>query len=236
MATRELTEECIILRVVPYKEIDCIVTFFSQNRGKLSGFAFGGLKSKKRFLGTLEQFNHIVLTYQEYPGYISLKESVLKKRFSNIHKNMHMLGIAVNCLKFVEQVHKGPPDSKKVFELILDLLNLLNSDVNVPFYLPLFFKARMCCVYGYFPTLDTCFNCSKDLKDEGGVFFMSEKKMRCKLCSKSKRGGIFLSKKDIELLRFVLSSSPSSWSKIDLKEHNKAKILFFLDKFVKVNL
>ncbi len=233
-AYKEFTEEAIIINVVPYREIDCIVTFFSEKKGKLSGFAFGGLKSKRRFLGTLEKLNYVVISYQEYKGYISLKEAALKKRFSGIYKDVNKLGMAINCIKFLVSVHKGPVDCENIFKIVLDFLNTLDSKANIPFYFPLVFKARLCSKYGYFPTLDKCLSCSKEIDSEGGVFFLKEKKIRCLRCAYKKRGGVYLSNSEIKKLSFVFGGSSFSLEKIrfDDKEVDKKKILFLLERFV----
>ncbi len=231
---REFTEEAIIVNVIPYREIDCIVSFFSEKKGKLSGFAFGGLKSRKRFLGTLEKLNYVVITYQEYKGYISLKEALLKKRFSSIHRDVNKLGMAINCIKFLLSVHKGPVDSEKVFKVVLNFLNILNSKVNIPFYFPLLFRARLCSEYGYFPTLDKCLDCFKRIGSEGGVFFLKDKKIRCLKCAHRKRGGIYLSSKEIKRLSFVFGASSLALEEVNFENEgvDKRKILFLLERFV----
>ncbi len=232
MPALESIEEVIVYNVAPYREIDCIVRFFSKQRGRSSGFAFGGLRSKRRFLGCLEKLNYITLTLQDYRGYTCLKEARLNKRFSNIHKNPQKLGIAFNCFKFIESVHKGPVDTHKVFSLLLELLNTLENTTEVPFYFPLFFKARLCAEYGYKPTFDVCFDCMKDLKGSGGIFFLEERKLRCKRCSEKRQGGFFLSSYMLEKLQLIFSSSPNNWLAIKIKNFEKNRILPFLDRFV----
>ncbi|MBL8952269.1 MAG: DNA repair protein RecO, partial [Myxococcaceae bacterium] len=61
-------EESIVLSGVDYGEADRIVTLFTVGRGRLSAFAAGARKSKRRFPGALEPGTHLKARLVERRG------------------------------------------------------------------------------------------------------------------------------------------------------------------------
>ncbi|HSC41785.1 MAG TPA: DNA repair protein RecO, partial [Candidatus Binatia bacterium] len=57
----------IVLRNRPYGESDKIVSFFTDKFGKLTGIAKGALRSRRRFVNSLEPFSLINLKFQDPP-------------------------------------------------------------------------------------------------------------------------------------------------------------------------
>ena len=55
----EFSERALVLRVGRFREIDAWVRLFSPIRGTYTAFAFGGLKSRRRFLGCLDPLNQV---------------------------------------------------------------------------------------------------------------------------------------------------------------------------------
>ena len=73
----EFSEQVLVLRVGTFREADCWVRFFSPTHGLLTGFAFGGRRSRKRFCGCLD---HLSLVHfrvsQGRQDYFCLQEGV----------------------------------------------------------------------------------------------------------------------------------------------------------------
>src|SRR2546425_1402449 len=57
----------IVLRARPYGESDKIVSFLTENYGKITGIAKGAKRSRKRFANSLEPFSLIDLRFQDRP-------------------------------------------------------------------------------------------------------------------------------------------------------------------------
>src|ERR671923_3096688 len=57
----------IVLRSRPFGESDKIVSFLSENYGKLTGIAKGAMRSRKRFVNSLEPFSLVNLRFQDRP-------------------------------------------------------------------------------------------------------------------------------------------------------------------------
>ena len=55
----------IVLRTRPFGESDKIVSFLTENFGKITGIAKGAMRSRKRFVNSLEPFSLVNLCFQD---------------------------------------------------------------------------------------------------------------------------------------------------------------------------
>ena len=62
------TTEAIILRTRAYAESDKIVTFLSDDAGKLTGIAKGAKNSRRRFANCLDPFTRVRVHFRTRPG------------------------------------------------------------------------------------------------------------------------------------------------------------------------
>lgn len=60
-------DQVIILRRQPYGESDLVVTFFSEQHGRMTGFAKSAKNSQKRFGSSLEPASIITLSFTQKP-------------------------------------------------------------------------------------------------------------------------------------------------------------------------
>src|SRR5436853_6862297 len=65
---REFATLALVLRTRPYGESDRIVTFLTEDHGKLTGIAKGAKNSRRRFGGTLEPFVRIRAVFRQRTG------------------------------------------------------------------------------------------------------------------------------------------------------------------------
>ncbi|HLT29189.1 MAG TPA: DNA repair protein RecO, partial [Myxococcaceae bacterium] len=61
-------DEALLLSAVDHGESDRVVTFLTRRHGRLSAFAAGARRSKRRFGGTLEPFMHLNILWVQGRG------------------------------------------------------------------------------------------------------------------------------------------------------------------------
>jgi DNA repair protein RecO (recombination protein O) len=161
----DFNEQVLVLKVGRFKETDCWVRLFSPSQGVMTAFAFGGSKSRRRFLGCLDSLNHVLFRIKLSRGgrYFSLEEGALLNGFPRLRMDTLRMGMAVNCLKFAEMVHVGAQGASSSYAMLLDLLTYLDRDGEVDPLLPLFFRAKVVCEQGYSPQVEACASCGMDL-------------------------------------------------------------------------
>ncbi len=235
----EFTDQVVVFKVVQFKEADCRVKFLSSSRGMLTAFAFGGAKSRKRFAGCLDFLNHVLFKVHSNRrgSYLCLLEGSLLHRFSTLQQNLPRLGMAVNCLKFLEAAHVGTGNASDVFKLFVKTLLLLDQAPWVPDSLPLFFRARLAAMYGYQAQVRYCQTCGRDLFASSQAFFaLAQGGVFCPVCLRDPSLGQSLSGADLEFLNSVFTADPAIWADQPSYSPARKNILHLIDRFVQIHL
>lgn len=213
----EWNDQALILRSGKFREADLWLKMLCRERGLLTLFAFGGAKSKKRFCGCLDVFNSLQCRVKSSTNgaFLNLQEAVLLDGPRNLRKNWRAMGIAANCLRFVESMSINPENAKECFILLEDLRKMLESRKDGPAFVPIFFRLRMASALGFAPDFACCCKCGHS---NGGrfMFRVDEGKIFCEKCApdahfKTRRYCIIINSQVLDLLRKIQYSVPSSW-------------------------
>jgi len=147
------TEKALVLKVGRFREADVWVRLLTPSRGVFNAFAFGGSRSRRRFVGCLDPFSHVLFTIGsgKRGNYTVLEEGSLLGNFPDIRKSSTKTGIAANCIKFVEAMEIGPSDGKQAYNLLLNTMVLLEEGGGSTEFVPWLFRARYAFDMGYTP-------------------------------------------------------------------------------------
>lgn len=214
----EFSEKALVLKVGRFREIDAWVRLFSPERGLYTAFAFGGLKSRRRFLGCLDAFNHVRFKVRRsgYRGYHCLTEAKLLDAPRVLRQEPARLGMAVNCLKFFEAVPLGSQGTAEAFALLRALLAALETTQALPSPLfPLFFRARMASLHGMLPGCARCAACGGPLGDRGAVCHVEAGRIVCPDCRDGHQGGGVrqpLGPEALALFDAAVTGDPGRWA------------------------
>ena len=236
----ESTEKTLVLKVGRFREVDAWVRLFSPRKGIFTAFAFGGSVSRRRFLGCLDPFNlvNFKVKHDTAKGYTYLLEGSLMASHPRLRQDADRLGMAVNCLKFLEAAHLGPSGSEHAFELLTDTLAALEQADAPSRLLPLFFRARMAFDQGFQPELTRCARCGADVIAQGAAqLFVEQGKLHCGGCRHWGHGAsVRLGGPALDVLRAVCELSPSQWAGLDVSAQARMECGRALDLFVEYHL
>ena len=211
----EFSEKALVLRVGRFREIDAWVRLFSPVRGAYTAFAFGGMRSRRRFPGCLESFNHVQFKVRcaQRQGYHCLTEAVLLDAPHRLRQDANRLGMAVNCLKFFEAVQVGPQGAADAYRLLRAMLAALEADAPPSSLFPVLFRARMTFAQGMLPSCDRCAVCGEPLGDQGAVCHVEPGKLLCGHC-RDDASGIHqhLSGAALSLMTLAVGGLPEDWA------------------------
>jgi DNA repair protein RecO (recombination protein O) len=211
----EFSEKALVLRVGRFREIDAWVHLFSPVRGGYTAFAFGGLKSRRRFLGCLDPLNHVRFKVRRsgLQGYPCLTEAKLLDAPRRLRQDPHRLGIAVNCLKFFEAVHIGPQGAAEAYALLRAMLAALEAETPPSALFPLLFRARVAFGQGLLPACDRCAVCGADLGPQGAVCHVEQGRLTCPHCRDTAPGVLQrLGPGALALMDAAVAGSPGDWA------------------------
>jgi len=235
----EFTEKTLILKVGRFREADCWVRLFSPNQGVMTAFAFGGSRSRRRFCGCLDSLNQVVFRIKPNRAgtYYCLEEGALVNGFSGIKNDSLRLGMAVNCVKFMEAVQIGPEGADAAYSLLLSVLDLLEGGFAATDMLPLFFRARVTFDQGYAPQIDRCHGCGRPLSQiDGPLVLLRKGRLSCRACRPRFEPGLPVSPDSARMLDRVAKLFPSEWDNGETDPKVKSECYRLIEGFVEYHL
>ena len=163
--------EAILLRRVTYSETDLVISFLTSSGGLVDGIARGARKSRKRFIGGLEPFHVLSITYKERArsqlAFVS--GSNIVREYENLTSSYDKLVISGYLCELVRELAKGTSGDEGVFALLDGALDRLGSAgetfelANVTCR----FELKLLRVLGFLPRLDACHSCERPLAAAG---------------------------------------------------------------------
>jgi DNA repair protein RecO (recombination protein O) len=236
----ESTVKALVLKVGRFREVDAWVRLFSPSKGLFTAFAFGASVSRRRFCGCLSPFNLLQAKIKtpRAGGYTYLMETVLLAGHQGLRQGPERLGMAVNCLKFLEKAHAGQAGSQTAYALLLGTLEALAECPCPSPLVPLLFRARLAFDQGLRPDFVACYQCGKNLDQAGAaVFLVQEGRLLCPDCRGRVGGpGISLGVKSLEFLRAVSHDSPRAWSGLIPDSRARGECALALEQFVQYHV
>ena len=236
----EWADHALVLRIGHFRESDLWLKMLCRKHGLLTLFAFGGSRSRRRFCGCLDVLNslHCRVKASGRGGFLNLEEAVLLGGPQSLRCNWRRMGLAANCLRFVEAMGVNDEGAGEAFQLVEDLRKTLEEADNVPSLLPLFFRLRFAGVLGFAPDLGKCGMCGASI---GGPaqFVVDEAQLRCPSCRAAAgpaRYGVELGAGGLDLLRHVQQEFPSGWHAEELPAADRRACAKVIDGFVQYHL
>jgi DNA repair protein RecO (recombination protein O) len=235
----DINTRAILLRRIHYGDYDLIVTLFTFDVGKLTVIAKSAKKSKKRFPGILELFNHLAVVYSQSQrqNMSLLKEAVLHDAYINIRADIHKTGYANYWVELIDFWLQEGNAQKALYDLLQEVLSALDKNKIANQTLNIYFQMKFLNLAGIKPNLLTCCKCQKQsdcmlpgkllvsLKDGGIV---------CCECnsadSSSKR--FALSKGTLKQLIWMSERDLSTAKRVRFSAHGLREAINFLDSFV----
>lgn len=193
----EIVAKGIVLKTMPYKENDCILTVYFEEYGKLSLIATGLRKPKSKNIGACQPLMYSEFTLFLRPGLSKLIRAVPINHFRYLQNDLQAMACATFLVEyFYRGIEENEPNSKHTHQLLATLKHLND---------------------GYPPLLVYLFNLAFILKDCGSAIMVDH----CVYCNQtqvvsiSERDGGFIcqnhlkeddpliSKEVLRLIRYV---------------------------------
>jgi DNA repair protein RecO (recombination protein O) len=235
---KEWADKGFVLRVGRFRETDIWLKTLCKTWGITTLFAFGASRSKKRFCGCLDVLNtlHCHIRAAGNGKFFNLREATLLSGPRQLRGNWQRMGLAANCLRFVEALGVPPENGAEVFELMEDLRCTLENNPRLPALLPLFFRLRMAAASGLAPQMRYCARCGNEHTGEA-VFSADEGQTLCPNCRPRHAAyAARLSGAGLALLRHVCQTPPSAWPHEDLPLIERKACAGAIDGFVQYHL
>jgi DNA repair protein RecO len=155
----------IVLRSQPYKERDRIVTFLTENHGRISAVARNSIHSR-RFGGTLDLFASSHIRFKEgTASLVWLEEANLRRDFVKIRENLENISAAGYFTDLCNRLTEENHPAREVFLLLAHYLVLLEQH-KATFEIVRSFEIKLLERLGWAPVLESCVSCEKAFFEE----------------------------------------------------------------------
>ena len=213
----EWTDQALVLRMGAFRESDLWLKLLCREHGLLTLFAFGGSRSRRRFCGCLDVLNSLQCRVRSSKDgrFLNLEEAALLQGPRLLRRNWQRMGLAANCLRFVEAMGVGEDAATEAFLLVEDLRAVLEAEKAPPV------------------------RCGRTISEDA-LFVVDEGQLRCCSCRSSRfeleRYGVEIPAQGLDLLRHVQQSFPSGWPDGELPPPVRRACARAIDGFVQYHL
>ncbi|MGH7798466.1 MAG: DNA repair protein RecO [Candidatus Binatia bacterium] len=215
-----LTTRAIVLRTRPFGESDKIVSFFTERYGKLTGIAKGAMRSRRRFVNSLESFSLIHLSFQDRPhsNLAFLLSADLIQGFRTMTTALDRISYASYMVEITDGLIGEREENPAVFQHLKEGLCYLAENGTSLRFLTVF-ELKLLRLAGYQPVLDVCKKCHQD-RGDGAVsrwhFSPLDGGILCDSCARSSREILPLGSSAVEVLLALQAENGSLPGRISL--------------------
>jgi DNA repair protein RecO (recombination protein O) len=164
----------IVLRSRAYGESDKIVGFLSRDFGKLSGIAKGALRSKRRFVASLEPFTHVRLGFRSraQSDLCFIESAEIVRAARRLAFDLDRYAYSTYVVELIDSMVEGREAEPAIFDLTEAMLQRIDSSPEAPAPEWLrHFEMRLLTLAGLEPRLEHCARCQRLPTDDRGFHF-----------------------------------------------------------------
>jgi DNA repair protein RecO (recombination protein O) len=154
-------DEALVLSTLDYGEADRLVTLLTRSRGKLTAFAAGARKSRRRFAGALEPGTLLRARLVERHGSTVRLDAVeVVQAFPRIREELPRIARALYALQLCRELLRDHEPAPELLSLAVDWLGRLDAGEAGPTSV-LAFELQALALAGLMPRFDACALCGR---------------------------------------------------------------------------
>jgi DNA repair protein RecO (recombination protein O) len=152
-------DEALVLGTLDYGDADRLVTLLTRSRGKLTAFAAGARKSRRRFAGALEPGTVVRARLVERHGSTVRLDGVdVLQAFPHIREDLARIARALYALELCRELLGDESPAPELFTLAVEWLGQLDAGQAGPTSV-LAFELQALALAGLMPRFDRCALC-----------------------------------------------------------------------------
>ena len=157
----------VVLRTRPHGESDKIVTFLTQDWGKVTGIAKGAKRSRRRFVNVLEPFSHVTLRFRPSRSdeLVFILGCELIRAFRRPSQDLQRFALASYLVELTDVMVAGREAGQEIYLLLLHTLTALEEASSLPTLFLSAFELRLLVEVGYAPNMSDCQLCGTEISE-----------------------------------------------------------------------
>ena len=183
------TSEAFVLDARKMREADRLVTFFTEDEGKIRGVAASAAKSRRRFGGKLERLSRVRVTYFEKEGkeLARIDSCDLLEESFTLHQDLATAAVLSYMAEVADTFVRERESDRRYFRLLKSLMAALRAGAE-PRLMARYFETWTLRLHGLMPELDLCGECGRALGRVAGAAYVEAGDAPVALCGACRRG------------------------------------------------
>ncbi|MFA5362665.1 MAG: DNA repair protein RecO [Candidatus Omnitrophota bacterium] len=231
-----LRTNAIILRRFNFRETSLIVSFLTEEFGKISGLLKGIRKDPRKFASTVEPFSHneIIFYKSRHSTLHLVSQCDIKENFNPLRHDLSRVGTASVMMELADAVMPDEDKNTEVFDLTV--LALTELAVNPkPEKIGTIFKIKLLSLSGFKPHLDSCIFCANQSLGQA-KFSMRFGGLLCERCSAKDAAARAILKGTIATILFIERNDFKNTLTLGMNFEVKKEIDLILDLFIRFHI
>ena len=183
-----LKTRAVVLKSQRWGEADRIVTFYTEQLGKIRGVARGARRMKSRLGGTLEPLSLIDLTvFEKAPDtLVRISQADIISSLGKLRESLSLMSAAARMVNMVKAITPDRDPNSTIFDTLVGGLQSLEEDGDAVLC-TLLFQIHVLGQTGFRPQTDHCAGCGADFTPTKARFSPSSGGLVCDPCSTMER-------------------------------------------------
>lgn len=222
----------IVLKTFDFRETSRIANFFTKNHGKVKGILKGIRKDTRKFGSSIDRFSVNDIVYYQYSrtDLHLISQCDLLQFYFSIRQD-YKRNIAANyMLELVDTVMPPEQSNKKVYQLMLDFLEGLETDKDINKLVHIF-QIKILLLSGFRPHIDACVKCHKAI-DGKARFSMKAGGLICYHCPTSETNFTMISKGTIASILHIEQTDWLKSLRLGLTTNVRKELKYILNNFL----
>jgi DNA repair protein RecO (recombination protein O) len=178
----------LVLRQVPYKEADRILTVLTADRGKMTISARGAQRKNSPLAAASQALCYSEFTLFGNRGRWTMNEGTTIEQFLGLREDISLLALGTYFAELLETVCPEEVPAGSALQLGLNALYAMSRGIFGPEHVKSVFELRLLCLEGFQPEVGVCGVCGREDVQEP-LFSPASGMIHCRGCAAGASGG-----------------------------------------------
>ena len=159
----------VVIKEIPYKDNDKIITLMTDKLGKISCMAKGAKKTNSALLASCQLLVYSEFVLYKGTNFYHINSAETIDTFYSLRTDYDKLQKAYEITKVLNSLVVENEDTENILSLYLNSLYVISKDMLKFDYIMSIFKLKMLVLLGYSPSIVTCSNCNKRMLSSDNI-------------------------------------------------------------------
>jgi DNA repair protein RecO len=209
-----IKSDAVVLRTVKFGESSRIVTFFTENYGKIAGMVKGARRPGNRFGSTLQPMSQVSVVIYRKPGRDVQTVSQCDHAWTHrrIATDLDRISVGMQMVELVGMVLHDEEENRELYALLSGALRVLDGETILPWALFYDFEVQLAGALGFRTDFQHCAGCGRPVADFPGTgenvkIDIARGGPVCRMCDSPSVRGVFLPPEE---LNFLIGLTPGT--------------------------